>query len=154
MIKEVVFIKLYWEFPEQQQRMLTMKSRKYTLLVDATINLILGVILVFYSENLASFLGLPIVSNYFYPNILGSVFIGIAIALIIETSKTKSKLTTGLGLIGALTINMCGGLVLLMWLLFGDLVIPFKGKFLLWCLDVLLLIISTIELFQHYKKKD
>ena len=30
------------------------------------------------------FIGVPYTSNYFYPNILGAIFIGMAIALLIE----------------------------------------------------------------------
>jgi len=93
-----------------------MGSRKFTLLIDALINLILGVFLLLYSENLAALLGVPIVENYFYPNILGGIFIGIALALYFETQKKTSKPTTGLGLIGlglAWKWELIGGIIAL-----------------------------------------
>jgi len=131
-----------------------MKFRRFTLLFDALINLILGILLVLYSTKLANFFGVPIVTNYFYPNILGSIFIGIAIALYIETRRTRTIVTQGLGLTGAVSINLCGGLMLLFWLLSGNLEIPLKGKIFLWTLDILLIILSVFELFNHYKIND
>ena len=107
-----------------------MTSRKYILRFDAIINLILGILLALYSKDLAEFLGIPIVESSFYPNILGGVFIGIALALYIETRRKASKVTTGLGLIGAIGINLCGGFVLLIWLIFGHIHIPVKGRIL------------------------
>jgi hypothetical protein len=125
--------------------------RRYILFIDALINLTLGALLLFYSENLASLLGVPIIDHYFYPNILGGVFIGIAIAIFIAFRKKKNQTSTGLGLMGALAINLCGGLVLLMWLIFGDLGIPMKGKIFLWSLDIVLIVLSCIELIYHNK---
>jgi hypothetical protein len=131
-----------------------MLHRKYILLTDAIINLILGLLLLLYSENLAIFLGAPVVENYFYPNILGGVFIGISIALYIELKGFDSPRTNGLGLLGAVTINLCGGIVLLFWLLFGELEIPVKGKILLWLIDVLLILLSGIEFLNHVRKNE
>jgi hypothetical protein len=130
-----------------------MNSRNSTLRIDAYINLCLGIILLLYTDNLAIFLGVPVVDNYFYPNILGGIFIGIALALFFEIRHKSSSATTGLGLSGAIAINLCGGLILLFWLLFGDLTIPVKGKILLWGLVVLLIVLSSIELFYYLKFK-
>jgi len=90
-------------------------------------------------------LGLPITTDYFYPNILGSIFIGITVALYIEVRRTDRRVTTGLGLLGAITINLCGGCMLLFWLLSGNLEIPLRGKIFLWILDALLIVLSGIE---------
>jgi hypothetical protein len=128
-----------------------MKPRRYLLLFDATINLILGILLIFYSTKLADFLGVPQTSDYFYPNILGSIFIGITIALFIEARGSNKAPTTGLGLIGAITINLCGGFMLLYWLISGNLEIPLKGTIILWILDILLIMLSGIELFYQYR---
>jgi hypothetical protein len=127
-----------------------MNPRRYALLFDALINLILGILLIFYSTNLANFFGLPVVKNNFYPNILGSIFIGITIALLIEVRRIGSDLTSGLGLTGALAINLCGGFMLMFWLLSGNLEIPLKGEIILWILDILLIVLSGIELFYQY----
>ena len=128
-----------------------MKSRRYVLLFDAIINLILGILLIFYSTKLADFFGVPVTTDYFYPNILGSIFVGISIALFIEARSTDKKVTTGLGLVGAIAINLCGGFMLLFWLLTGNLEIPMKGTIFLWILDVLLIVLSGIELLYQYR---
>jgi len=54
-----------------------------------------------------------------------------------------------LGLGGAVAINLSGGFVLIMWLIFGDLNIAFKGQFFLWSLAIILVVISSIEIFIH-----
>ncbi len=128
-----------------------MKTQNVILLVDCIINLILGILLLAYTSELALFLGVPKVESAFYPNILGGVFVGIAIALVIELfNKTKGK-TSGLGLLGAITINICGGFVLVIWLLLGDLSLPLRGSILLWSLAVILIVLSSFELLNHYK---
>jgi hypothetical protein len=131
-----------------------MKFRRYILLFDAIINLILGVLLLSYTTNLAEFFGVPLISNYFYPNILGGILVGIAIALYIESRKTDTIMTLGLGLTGAISINLCGGFVLLFWLLSGNMEIPLQGKIFLWSLDILLILLSSIELFNHFRLND
>ena len=127
-------------------------NKKITLLTDAFINFILGVLLLAYSPRLVNFLGVPYSDNFFYPNILGAIFIGITIALIIEAFRKHSDRFTGLGLIGAISINLSGGLVLLFWLLFGKLNLPLKGMIFLWILDILLVVVSFIELFIELKE--
>ena len=125
-----------------------MKSKK-VLFVDAIINLILGILLLAFSQTIINLLGVPNTDQYFYPNILGGVLFGIGIALLIECYR-KSDSFVGLGLGGAISINMCGGIVLALWLLFGNLVIPIGGKIFLWILVIILIGISSIELFIHH----
>jgi hypothetical protein len=127
-------------------------KEKITLITDAVINLILGILLLAYSPGLVSILGVPPSDNFFYPNILGAVLLGIGIALVIEAFKKSKDKYTGLGLFGAVIINICGGTVLLIWLLSGGLNLPQKGLVFLWTLDVLLLGISFVELFLELKK--
>ena len=50
---------------------------------------------------------------------MGGVFIGIALALFIEAFRERPQGLVGLGLGGAIAINLCGGLVLMGWLIFG-----------------------------------
>ena len=96
-------------------------------------------------------IGVPIVENSFYPNLLRAVFFGIGIALTIECYR-KQEGMVGLGLGGAIAINLSGGLVLILWLLFGDLNIPSKGYFFLWSLAIILVGISLIEIFINLKE--
>ncbi len=130
-----------------------MRIKEKILLVDSAINFILGFLLIAYSPRLVAFLGVPITESGFYPNILGGVFFGIALALLLEVYGKDSKYTAGLGLIGAIGINLCGGIVLLFWLLSGNLHLPVRGMAFLWSLDIILLVISSLELFNHFKAK-
>ena len=121
------------------------------LLVDAFVNLILGFMLLFLSEKLIHMLGVTTATQHFYPTILGGVLVGIGIALHVEYFRIPGGLV-GLGLGGAIVINLCGGLVLAAWLLFGKLDIPFRGQVLIWILVFILVFISVVELFVHMKK--
>jgi hypothetical protein len=126
-------------------------NKKITLLIDAFINFVLGALLLAYSPKIINLLGVPTSENYFFPNILGAVLIGISFALAIEAYRNNTNRFVGLGLIGAICINICGGIVLLLWLLFGGLNLPLKGLIFLWTLDIILLVISSIELFINLK---
>ena len=116
------------------------------MIFDAFINLLLGILLLFFSPALAQFFGIPLSDTNFYPNILGGVFIGITIALLIEVFRKTSGKNIGLGLSGAVSINICGGIALILWLLFGNLNLPVKGFIFLWILAILLVLLSGVEL--------
>jgi hypothetical protein len=120
-------------------------NRSVILLIDAIINLILGMLLLIFPAPLAEALGVPQTDTRFYPSILGAVLFGIGIALLIEWRRKPSKLM-GLGLGGAIAINICGGVVLAGWLLIGGLNIPLRGNIFLWTLVAILVGISSIEL--------
>jgi hypothetical protein len=124
-----------------------MKKRNI-LLIDAIINFVLALLLGIFPKEVISFLGLPVVPNPFYASILGGVFFGIGIALLIARS-TKMSNSDGLGLRGAIAINLSGGFVLALWLLFGSLNVPTHGKLIMWALVVILFGISTVELITH-----
>ena len=121
-----------------------MKSSKL-LLVDAFINLILGVLLATFPRSVVEFLGVPHSNTKFYPSILGAVLIGIGVALVIEYFRRPTR-PAGLGLHGAIAINLCGALFLVGWLLIGDLQIPLRGQAFLWSLAALLIVISLVEI--------
>ena len=113
------------------------------LTIDAAINLILGVLLVLFQKNLASWLGIPDPGSALYPSSLGAVLFGIGIALLIERFRGSE----GLGLLGAISINLSGGGVLAFWLLSGRLGLPLSGLVFLWTLVLILVGISAFELF-------
>ena len=127
-----------------------MKPSKAILIVDAAINLILGFLLLIFSPQVVQLLGVLPAEQSFYPNILGGVLFGIGIALLIECFRGSGRLV-GLGLGGAIAINLCGGLVLTAWLIFGELGIPTGGRVFLWALAVILVVVSSIELLVHVK---
>ncbi|MFC1579029.1 hypothetical protein ACFL3Y_01420 [Pseudomonadota bacterium] len=122
------------------------KPKKSLLLLDAIINLGLGVLLVFFPEGIVSALGVPSVESAFYPSILGAVLFGIGLALLLERN-----IGSGLGLYGAVAINLSGGLALGLWLIFGGLQLPPRGEFFLWGLAIVLVGISAVEIMVNKK---
>ncbi len=119
------------------------------LIIDAGINFFLGIFLLLlipFPDLIPQFLGVPQVQQAFYPSIMGAIFIGIGIALIIESCRDNALGSGGLGLAGALAINLCAGAVLMGWLIFGDLDLPIRGLIFLWIIALILVVISSIEL--------
>jgi hypothetical protein len=126
-----------------------MKSEHLLLLIDAIINLGLGTLLIVFPRPLVTALGVPAAESAFYPSTLGAVLFGIGIALILQLNRTN-----GMALEGAVSINLCGGIVLGVWLLFGGLQLPLRGLAFLWGLVVILVSISIIEMLalRHNRK--
>jgi len=112
------------------------------LLVDAAVNLVLGALLMFYPQRLVAALGLPEVRVAFYPSILGAVLFGIGIALLLARRGDGH----GLGLDGAIAINLCGAGALAVWLVASPEVFSDTGKVTLWIVAVLVLGIGLAEL--------
>ena len=129
-----------------------MNKESILLILDAFINYALGILCLLYPF-VAETVGVSFVENSFYPNILGAVLFGIGIALTIEYFR-KQIGWVGLGLGGAVAINLTGGTVLIFWLILGNLTIPFRGQVFLWMLAIILVLISSIELVVHVKKMD
>jgi hypothetical protein len=120
-------------------------KHKMLLLIDCSVNLILGLLLLLFPAGIVDLLGLPPTKNYFYPSILGAVLSGIGLALLLELAGHE-KHVRGLGLGGAVVINIAGSLVLIWWLVFGALVMPLRGRFILWTVGVIVFSIGAIEL--------
>jgi len=111
------------------------------LLIDALANLMLGFLLLCFPLGIDDFLGLPVVESAFYPSILGAVIFGIGIALLLARAGRP-----GLGIDGAIAINLVGGGVLVVWLLSQPLAIPTRGLFTLWIVAAVVLAIGGVEL--------
>ena len=92
-----------------------------------------------------SALGIPNSDMLFYPTILGALLVGIGLALLIERVRGSG----GLGLLGAVTINLAGGIVLAYWLLSTTLALPFRGRLILWAIVLILVGIRSFELSAH-----
>ena len=120
-------------------------GRSLWLSIDSLINLLLGALLVVFPRDLVAFLGLPQAGSAFYPGILGAVLIGIGIALWMERGTDRAG-GSGLGLGGAVVINLCAALVLAAWLLFGDLSLSARGSGLLWGIVAVLIVVSLAEI--------
>ena len=117
-------------------------NRSLLLAIDSLINLVLGALLLVFPRGLVSFLGIPEPASAFYPNALGAILLGIGVALWMERRAGRAR---GLGLGGALVINLCGALVLSAWLLFGDLSLSIRGAAVLWGIVAVLMVVSLTE---------
>lgn len=115
------------------------------LLIDAGINLSLGLLLLIFPRSLIAMLEIPGAESAFYPSILGAVLIGIGVALFIERYQPRPGMV-GLGIGGAIAINLCGGAALSMWLIFGGLTVSTLGFLVLAGLALILIGISAVEL--------
>jgi len=126
--------------------------RKELLTVDGIVNLVLGILLVAFPANVVLALGIPAGDSAFYANVLGGVLFGVGVALVIERFRPPLK-TVGLGLGGAISINLCGGVVLAGWLILGRLELTTLGTIVLWGLVVLLVGLSVIELYGQLRRR-
>lgn len=134
-------------------------KREKLLAVDALINFTLGLTFIFYPQLIVNLLGIEISALSTVINILkatiaifGGVLTGIGIALLLE-SLHRPKGLVGLGLGGAVVINLCGGIVLAGWLIFGNLVIPKLMLVFLWILVTILVVLSVMEFYIHFQKQ-
>jgi len=129
------------------------RNRPVFLVIDGVVNVLLGILLLLSPAGVLDLLGLPATSTYFYPSILGAVLLGIGVALFIEVYGTR-RAFAGLGLAGAITINLFGGGALLVWLLAGQIEIPTRGRIVLWCVVIAVLAIGLIEVFARPWRHD
>ena len=108
-----------------------MTKKNLLLIVDGIVNLALGGLLIFFPAPLVNAFDLPKVETFFYVNILGAVLFGIGIALLLERFAGRKRIT-GLGIGGAIAINLSGSAVLIFWLLLGNLRLSQSGLTFLW----------------------
>ncbi len=112
------------------------------LLTDALVNLVIGAMLATFPAPLIAALSLPASQSTFYPRLLGMVLIGIGIALLLNALPTG---LSGLGLAGAIAINLSAAAMLVLMLLTGLGKIPRNGKRLLWIVALVLIGLSALE---------
>jgi hypothetical protein len=122
-----------------------MAKKNLLFVVDGIINLALGVLLIFFPAQFVDAFDLPKVETFFYVNILGAVLFGIGTALLLERFASRSGVT-GLGIGGAIPINLCAVTVLIFWLVFGDLGLSQDGAIFLWSVAIIVLGIAIAEL--------
>jgi hypothetical protein len=120
-------------------------KHRVLLLIDGIVNLLLGVILLFFPAGLVDLLGLPPTDTSFYASILGAVIFGIGVALLLELYGAPKRIR-GLGLGGAIAINLCGGGALMVWLVAVPLNIPLRGQVILWIVAAVVWMIGLVEL--------
>ena len=129
------------------------KKQKILLIIDGIVNLVLGILLLLFPFGIAELLGVPESHINFYPTILGAVIFGIGIALLIEAYGAQRGMR-GLGLGGAIAINMCGATALVGWLVVSPLGIPMRGYIILWTIAIIVLLIGLVELLTKSWKNE
>ena len=128
-----------------------MTKKNLLLVVDGIVNLVLGIMLIFFPIQLMDAFDLPKVEMFFYINILGAVLFGIGIALLLECFAGKRGVT-GLGIGGAIPINICAVGVLIFWLASGRLELSQSGAIFLWSITIIVLGIAVAELITKFWK--
>jgi hypothetical protein len=123
------------------------------LVIDGAVNLLLGLLLLLFPAGTLSVFGLPPTDTFFYTSILGAVIFGIGVALLLQLGTAGSSVQ-GLGLGGAIAINICGAAAVVAWLLCGHLHIPVRGRVALWVVAVLVLAIGLAEAVEVSRKTD
>lgn len=126
--------------------------RSILLELDGAGNLLLGIIFLSSPAWLSSVVGLPEGESRFYSTILGAILLGIGLALLIERFRGSHEYT-GLGLAGALTINLSFGLGLAAWLLITSISLTAFGTILMWGLVAILVGISGFELIAEMRER-
>jgi hypothetical protein len=121
------------------------KKHALLLTIDGIINLVLGMLLLLFPLGMAELLGVPQSKVNFYPTILGAVIFGIGIALLIERYGHTRNIR-GLGLGGAIAINLCGALALFVWLMSTPFDIPLRGHVILWSVAIIVLVVGIVEI--------
>ena len=127
-----------------------MKMSSGKLIVgDAVVNLVFGIFLLAFPKQLVSLMALPHPLSAFYPSVLGAILIGIGFALLLHRFRPSLG---GLGIGGAIAINLCGGIVLATWLLAGALDIATRGYVILWAIVLILIVLSLLEAVTGLRK--
>lgn len=112
------------------------------LLADALLFLAMGTILAVFPGGTIAALGLPAGQPGFYRRMLGATLIGVGLALMMSALPTG---LSGLGLKGAMAVNLCVAVALALQLLTVARKTPSRGKRLLWLLVVILIGLSVVD---------
>lgn len=128
----------------EEYRVMRETHRLRILEIDSGINLLLGIALLGMPEATLEFFGLPATDQVFYVSILGAVLIGIGIALWVE--RKDDERWRGLGLFGALVINLVAAGVLCVWLVIDPFSLPTRGYVVLWTVVVVVVGMGVAEL--------
>jgi hypothetical protein len=113
------------------------------LWIETLLKLAGGLTLVLLPLTTARLLGLPVAASGFWPRMLGAVLVGLAGATFVEGSTSGSK---GLGLGGAVVVNLACAAVLSALLVLGRAAATSRGRVILWALVVLLSVLSLFEI--------
>jgi hypothetical protein len=113
------------------------------LWIECLFKLSVGVMLMLGPRVLARVLGLPPAESPFWPRVLGGLLTGVAAAAFIEV---KLKAGSGLGLGGAIGINLAGVAILVSLLILGQTGPHRRGRAVLWILSGVLATLALVEI--------
>jgi hypothetical protein len=131
--------------PAPREEVDIIETKNRLLIIDGAVNLALGAALMLFPSETQKLLGLPRSSTPFYASLLGAVLFGIGLALGMERFAGPARLR-GLGLGGAIVINICGAAVLMIWLATRRLDIPVRGVLILWTVAAVVLLVALAEI--------
>lgn len=113
------------------------------LWIETVLKLATGIALLALPGPLARAFGLPRDSTGFWPRLLGAVLVGLAAAFVLEGWIGNVH---GLGLAGALAINLATVMALAGLLILGKAAPTRRGRILLWCVVAVLALLALFEL--------
>ena len=117
--------------------------RDQLLWVEAIVRGALALALIAVPKQVIAVLGLPRTEDTFWPRLVGAIFTGMAIAAYFEG---HFKPASGLGLGGAIAINLATAFALATALVVGGLALPRRGRLLMWISTAALVVLSLFEL--------
>jgi hypothetical protein len=117
--------------------------RDQVLTIEALLRGALALVLILAPKSMIAALGLPRTEATFWPRLLGAVFAGMAAAAYIEG---HFKVQSGLGLGGAVAVNITTAFAILTGLVVGGLDVPRRGRLLLWLCSGALILLALFEL--------
>ncbi len=102
-----------------------------------------GVLLIVSPRLTARALGLPPVTEPFWPRLVGALLVGFAAAAFLEI---KLKGANGLGLAGCIAVNLAGATMIGSLLILGRAAPARRGRVLLWLAAGGLMALSLVEI--------
>jgi hypothetical protein len=122
------------------------------LFLNAIFYFALGFLLLLFPFGLVGALGAALPGVTFYASMLGAVLLGIGLALMLERSRGILGLP-GLGINGAILINISCAITLALWLFYRSLNLLQIGYILLWGLAAMLVTITLAEIYYILQEK-
>jgi hypothetical protein len=112
------------------------------LWIETLLKLVPGLLLVLAPLTTLRVLGLPRPDTGFWPRLTGALLVGMAGALFVEGAQSGR----GLGLAGAIIINLCGATVLAILLVLDRGPASTRGRVVVWALTCTLVVLSVVEI--------
>jgi hypothetical protein len=122
------------------------------LFLNAILYLALGFLLLLFPFGLVSALGVALPGATFYASMLGAVLLGVGLALLVERSRGTLGFP-GLGINGAILVNICCAATLGIWLFYKSLNLLQIGYILLWALVAGIVTITLAEIYYILQEK-